>query len=445
MRKLFAVAFLFLSAVAFGQTATVTGHLITPQNGASSSGVSILFELTNDNGQQCRLAGTGIIVPYQQTFTQAQLAAGVSLIPNSTIVCGTTTGGSRWRYTVKSGGIGTRPCSLNITGNVNLDSVTCLNATATPVAAVPTDSIYCRIDASNCGFTGAITGTGFNFSGNGLIGGTLGITGAFSAGSFSNNLSVFAATTSAQLAGIISDEVGSGPLAFAINTPLTNPTIDTINQKAATQFCIKDNTGGSRFCIPSGGVLPSTLNNTNITGGSTMANGAFTGTETGMVLTGASTGNTVNLFSSGCPPQGPTASINGTGAAVDIFTCALPVNVIENNKILHVICSGVHDTNTSSVAMAMNINGQNIVTGNTGTTASQSWSMEAYVLRTGTTTGQAWGTAPTATGNQGTMVAFSVGLTGLSWTSGTQTLNCQFTVAAGDHMTGRVWAPMSIQ
>lgn len=162
-------------------------------------------------------------------------------------------------------------------------------------------------------------------------------------------------------------------------------------------------------------------------------------------LTGASTGNTVNLFSSGCPPQGPTASINGTGGAADIFTCALPVNVIENNKLLHVVCSGVHDTGTASVSMTMNINGQNIVTGNTGTTASQSWSMEVYVLRTGTTTGQAWGIAPVAAGNNGTMTAFSVGLTGLSWTSGTQTLNCQFTVAAGDHMTGRVWAPMSIQ
>lgn len=168
-------------------------------------------------------------------------------------------------------------------------------------------------------------------------------------------------------------------------------------------------------------------------------------TFTSTTLTGATTGNTINLFSSGCPPQGPTASINGTGAAVDIFTCPLPVNVVENNKILHVICSGVHDTGVANVAMTMNLNGQNITSGQTGTTGSQSWSMEAYVLRTGTTTGQAWGISPTSTGNNGTMVAFSIGLTGLSWTSGTQTLNCQFTVAAGDHMTGRVWAPMSIQ
>lgn len=50
--------------------------------------------------------------------------------------------------------------------------------------------------------------------------------------STASNLSVFAATTSAQLAGIISDETGSGPLVFAnsptINTPTLNtPTLNT--------------------------------------------------------------------------------------------------------------------------------------------------------------------------------------------------------------------------
>lgn len=42
----------------------------------------------------------------------------------------------------------------------------------------------------------------------------------------SNNLSVFASTTSAQLAGIISDETGSGSLVFATSPALITPTID---------------------------------------------------------------------------------------------------------------------------------------------------------------------------------------------------------------------------
>jgi hypothetical protein len=43
----------------------------------------------------------------------------------------------------------------------------------------------------------------------------------------SNNLSVFAATTSAQLAGVISDETGSGALVFGTSPTLATPTITT--------------------------------------------------------------------------------------------------------------------------------------------------------------------------------------------------------------------------
>lgn len=43
----------------------------------------------------------------------------------------------------------------------------------------------------------------------------------------SNNLSVFAATTSAQLAGVISDETGSGSLVFGTSPTLATPTITT--------------------------------------------------------------------------------------------------------------------------------------------------------------------------------------------------------------------------
>ena len=43
-----------------------------------------------------------------------------------------------------------------------------------------------------------------------------------------DNLSVFAATTSAQLAGVISDETGSGLLVFATSPTLTTPIISTI-------------------------------------------------------------------------------------------------------------------------------------------------------------------------------------------------------------------------
>ena len=150
MRKLLCLAFLFLSALTFAQTTvTVSGHPITGQNATPSGGVSILWELANDNSQQCKINGTGIIVPASFSVTPAQLAAGISIIPNNIIVCGSTLGASRWRYTIKASGIGTRQCPLNITANINLDSAVCLNATATPTTTVPAASLFLLLDGSN--------------------------------------------------------------------------------------------------------------------------------------------------------------------------------------------------------------------------------------------------------------------------------------------------------
>lgn len=54
----------------------------------------------------------------------------------------------------------------------------------------------------------------------------------------SNPLSQFAATTSAQLAGVISNETGSGLLVFNTSPTLTTPTIATINAPAFTSFAL---------------------------------------------------------------------------------------------------------------------------------------------------------------------------------------------------------------
>jgi hypothetical protein len=72
---------------------------------------------------------------------------------------------------------------------------------------------------------------------------------AFSAGGtvayVANNLSVFAATTSAQLAGIISDETGSGALVFAASPTLTG----TLTASAITATGAVDFSGASAFKI----------------------------------------------------------------------------------------------------------------------------------------------------------------------------------------------------
>lgn len=83
---------------------------------------------------------------------------------------------------------------------------------AGPTGPTPTDYV-----SSFNGVTGAITGV------NSVNGSTGTITGiATTAG----NLSQFGATTSAQLAGVLSDETGTGPNVFATGPTISQPVID---------------------------------------------------------------------------------------------------------------------------------------------------------------------------------------------------------------------------
>lgn len=69
------------------------------------------------------------------------------------------------------------------------------------------------------------------------------VTGSDKAASVGDNLSVFAATTSAQLAGIISDETGSGLLVFGTSPTLTTPTIGVATATSINGLTISSSTG----------------------------------------------------------------------------------------------------------------------------------------------------------------------------------------------------------
>ena len=80
------------------------------------------------------------------------------------------------------------------------------------------------------GFIGALTGDASGSSGS-CTGNAATVTnGVYT----SNNLSVMAATTSAQLAGVISDETGSGALVFATSPTLVTPALGTPSALVAT-------------------------------------------------------------------------------------------------------------------------------------------------------------------------------------------------------------------
>lgn len=160
------------------------------------------------------------------------------------------------------------------------------------------------------------------------------------------------------------------------------------------------------------------------------------GTIQGANLTGANSGNNVILVNA----QGNTGSINGTGAAVTLYTFTLPANSVPNLTAIRITMSGFHDTGTLNPSITLNVNGVTVNSGQIGTVATQSFACETVIVRTGTTTGEAWGIATVA----GAIVPFSPSPTGLAWTS-SQVITAQFTVTAGDHVTGRAFVVSLIQ
>jgi hypothetical protein len=101
-----------------------------------------------------------------------------------------------------------------------------------------------------------------------------------------NNLSVLAATTSAQLAGVISDETGSGSLVFATSPTLVTPALGTPASGVAT------NLTGTAASLTAGTVTT----NANLTGGVTSVGNAAT-VITNANLTGdvTSSGNATTI------------------------------------------------------------------------------------------------------------------------------------------------------
>jgi len=106
-----------------------------------------------------------------------------------------------------------------VTPTLGVASATSLNKIT--VTAPATGATLTLADGKTFTVSNTLTFTGTDSSSVAFgAGGTVAYTG--------NNLSAFAATTSAQLAGIMSDETGSGALVFGTSPTLTTPVISSI-------------------------------------------------------------------------------------------------------------------------------------------------------------------------------------------------------------------------
>jgi hypothetical protein len=126
-----------------------------------------------------------------------------------------------------------------------------------------------------------------------------------------NNLGSFAATTSSQLAGVISDETGSGALVFASSPTLTTPTLGVASATTINKVTLTAPATGSTLTIADGKTL--TASNTL----------TFTGTDSSSVAFGsggtvAYTGSTLAQFAATTSLQlaGVISDETGSGALV---------------------------------------------------------------------------------------------------------------------------------
>ena len=187
-----------------------------------------------------------------------------------------------------------------------------------------------------------------------------------------DNLSVFAATTSAQLRGVISNETGTGSLVFATSPALVTPALGTPASGVAT------NLTGTAASLTAGNVTT----NANLTGHVTsVGNAAVLGSFTKAQLDAAVSDGNVTY-----------------DGEITIYTDAEAVAAVEAEPTL-VLSSGMTATNANLTTPALGTPSALVATNATGTAPSLTAGLATdTVAKTGTGSTYATSASPTFTG-----------------------------------------------
>ena len=167
--------------------------------------------------------------------------------------------------------------------NIGLDSVSWegLDSDLIAIAALTGDGILTRVgdgvwELVEGGSILSVAGTANRITVTGTTDPIIDISSVYDAmvGKVINPLSQFAPTTSAQLAGIISDETGSGSLVFATSPTLVTPTLGVASATTINKVTLTQPATGSTLTIVDGSVL-------TVSASATITNGTHSGTNTG--------------------------------------------------------------------------------------------------------------------------------------------------------------------
>ena len=327
------------SSTTLGVTTSATIGTTLGVNGGSLTTTATTFNLINATATTLNLGGAattitvGAVTGTTTVRNNASITGTLGVTGTSALAAITATTGSFSGQVTSTVAIGTAPFVVTSTTkvtNLNADRVDDFTADQANTASnIVVRDASKNILFNNAVMSGATSGTATlqptAAAGNVTI--TLpAITGtvALSTG----NLSQFAATTSSQLAGVISDETGTGSLVFATSPTLATPTINT--------------------ATISGG----TINNT-IIGGSTPAAGSFTSLSASTTL-GVS-------GSLGVTGTTTLASVNATAGTFSglikstLASPAAPIEVASNIKVTSLNADFVDGFDADQANTASNI------------------------------------------------------------------------------------------
>jgi hypothetical protein len=380
MKKILAIAILFCAQFAgFAQTTTFTANtkdLATVLPATPEAG-PVYLELTLKNCAGSgttptipHVNGTGIVVFPVNLYPDGTGAISKTVYDQTGITCGSSTGVAYYHIRVYQGD-NTRSLvkkllfedDFNVQGaSFNLNSATPRSGSviSPPVAtAVLTNPAGDQTIVQPGGSTLFVTGN-FNVSGTGTFGtfspttialpestAPSGIAAkdvlygdstahrlkvidnngtATTPALFTDNLSVFAATTSAQLLGVISDETGTGALVFANSPALVTPNIGaatgtSLNLGGTGVLSTTAQSGTGSHCMTTSCVM-TTPNIGAATASSLIFNSAATGTGAALTVGGtSSTTGGISIFVGASGSQNERLSVvpaDGSSAALRV-------------------------------------------------------------------------------------------------------------------------------
>jgi hypothetical protein len=217
-----------------------------------------------------------------------------------------------------------------------------------------------------------------------------------------DKISALAATTSAELAGVVSDETGTGALVLATSPTLVTPTLGAATATSVNKVTITAPTTNATLTIADGKTLSATDNAT--------ISGTNTGDQT-IILTGDVTGSGTGSFATTIGPAKVTNAM--LAGSIDLTTKVTGILPIANGG------TGSNSQNFVDITTAQTVAGAKTFSGNTAVSGSSTFTVGTGATTLGGTLGVTGATTLSSTLSAGASTLASASITNNATVGGT--------------------------